>query len=159
MAMTTGRILKNWKKRITKYGKFKWKMHWFLTIWFLTIIYWYSETDNADVWIKNDLKTLALINLGITHGQFNYVKKARTSKHETSLRMYMSPDPVKQFCTNSCWGWKKAKHDAICNRLHIKDRATRRGWYWNSGRTIIDNIVRFFTNRIRKLYCCNGIAR
>lgn len=35
---------------------------------------------SAQEWIKRDAKALALINLSITHGQLNHVKKTATSR-------------------------------------------------------------------------------
>jgi len=47
-----------------------------------------KPTTNAEAWMKNDSK--AVINLNITAGQLHHIKRATPSKHETSLRIYMS---------------------------------------------------------------------
>lgn len=39
-----------------------------------------KPAENAQEWLKKDAKALALINLSITHGQLNHVKKAVSSK-------------------------------------------------------------------------------
>lgn len=53
---------------------------------------------NAQEWIKKDSKALALINLSITHGQLNHVKKAVTSKGawDGLKAIYESRGPVRK---------------------------------------------------------------
>lgn len=53
---------------------------------------------NAQEWIKKDSKALALINLSITHGQLNHVKKAMTSKGawDGLKAIYESRGPVRK---------------------------------------------------------------
>lgn len=53
---------------------------------------------NAQDWIKKDSKALALINLSITHGQLNHVKKAATSKKawDGLKAIFESRDPVRK---------------------------------------------------------------
>ncbi|CAK9827078.1 Retrovirus-related Pol polyprotein from transposon TNT 1-94, partial [Anthophora retusa] len=56
-----------------------------------------TET-NTQEWDKKDSKALALINLSITHGQLNHVKKAKTSKDawNTLKEVFESRGPVRK---------------------------------------------------------------
>lgn len=75
------------------------------------------ERDNEDC-IKKDSKTLALINLSITHGQLNQRRRLNHRRRHGILSSLCSNQQVqlkKLFYTNNCYKWRKGLIKVCCN--------------------------------------------